>query len=750
MKCFFHLLRKCVHYRIVLVAIPAVFLLHPLSAQETTESVADSSISGIINTYTPVLSISGGCSPIIEVASSNGFAQGDKVLIIQMQGAEIDGSNSSNYGQIINYNGAGNYEFGRIALIKNNSIYLRNSLLRTYTIAGKVQLIRVPEYQSATVTNQLTGQPWNGSTGGVIALNVASLLTLNAPISATGLGFRGGVAVNAETVPPNHTTDFYNLSSLPGNGGAKGEGIAGYGNFPNINGKGAPANGGGGGNNHNAGGGGGANLGAGGTGGYGWASIYTGDRFQSLGLGGYNLDNTQQKLFMGGGGGAGHINQNDQSSGGNGGGIIIIIADEISSTPMYPIASDGNQGGDALPDGAGGGGGGGSIVLAVNKYKGIVSISANGGRGGNNVYTGGGIAPGGGGGGGGVYLSLPTTPNILTCSVAGGVSGLITADKTTFGASAGKDGSISYSIIVPESSKTGTSGITDAGPDLSICLNEKATIGSTALPGYTYSWSPQTGLSNPTSAQPTAQPLKTTDYIITSTSPTGCVSSDTVRVVVNPLVPLQFTLTPDTVEFVPNEKFQTELRIPGGVQQWNIRLLYNTRIMRFDTILSRSAGIQLPLPIDQNTGQLKLQGTGGNGTAVLQFKTYLPNTNDSVFAVQIAIDSTKNSIPCGRPFSTDITIKTGDYCGRNFRYVSGTGNTYFLSAANHEIQFGVGLSGNVRLEVFDYMGRSLQTLADTRFEAGNYSATIDVPTGLYFCRMSAGVFEKAVKMVVVK
>jgi hypothetical protein len=292
--------------------------------------------------------------------------------------------------------------------------------------------------------------------------------------------------------------------------------------------------------------------------------------------------------------------------------------------------------------------------------------------------------------------------------------------------------------------------VPDAGPDLSICLNEKATIGSTALPGYTYSWSPQSGLSDPTSAQPSAQPLKTTDYIITSTSPTGCVSSDTVRVVVNPLVPLQFTLTPDTVEFVPNEKFQTELRIPNGVQQWNIRLLYNTRIMRFDTILSRSAGIQLSLPIDQNTGQLKLQGTGGNGTAVLQFKTYLPNTNDSVFAVQMIVDSTKNSIPCGRPFSTDITIKTGDYCGRNFRYVSGTGNTYFLSAANHEIQFGVGLSGNVRLEVFDYMGRSLQTLADTRFEAGNYSATIDVPTGLYFCRMSAGVFEKVVKMVVVK
>ncbi len=291
--------------------------------------------------------------------------------------------------------------------------------------------------------------------------------------------------------------------------------------------------------------------------------------------------------------------------------------------------------------------------------------------------------------------------------------------------------------------------VPDAGQDRSICLNETTTLGALPQTGYLYSWSPQTGLTDPTAAQPTAQPLKTTDYIITSTSPTGCVSSDTVRVVVNPLVPLEFTLTPGIIEFVPNEKFQAELRIPNGVQQWNIRLLYNTRIMRFDTILSRSAGIQLPLPVDQNTGQLKLQGSGGNGTAVLQFTTYLPNTNDSVFTVQMVVDSTKNSIPCGRPISTDITLKTGDYCGRNFRYVSGTGNTYFLSTTNHKLQFGVGLEGNVRLEVFDYMGRSLQTLADTHLEAGNYSATINLPTGLYICRMSAGVFEKVVKMVVV-
>ena len=291
---------------------------------------------------------------------------------------------------------------------------------------------------------------------------------------------------------------------------------------------------------------------------------------------------------------------------------------------------------------------------------------------------------------------------------------------------------------------------TDAGADRPICMGETTTLGAPAQAGYTYSWIPTAGLSDPTAAQPTAQPMKTTDYIVTTTSPTGCVSTDTVRVVVNPLVPLGFSLSTDTVRFVPNEKFQTTLHIPSGVQKWHIRLLYNTLIAQFDTILRRSNGIQLPLPLDQNTGQLALYGTGENGTILLQFKSFLPHTNDSIFAVQMIVDSTTNTIQCGRPFSTGNFLKIGDYCGRNFRYVSGTGSTYFLTSTPHSVDFGVGLAGGVRLEIFDYMGRSFQVLADTRFEAGNYSATIDVPTGLYFCRMSAGVFEKAVKMVVVK
>jgi len=98
-------------------------------------------INGIINRYTAVLEI--GCNKqVLSVASSNGFAVGDEVLIIQMQGASIDQSNTSNFGAP-QVGSAGNYSFNRIEAIINNSIKLQFQLARSFDVAGKVQLIRV-------------------------------------------------------------------------------------------------------------------------------------------------------------------------------------------------------------------------------------------------------------------------------------------------------------------------------------------------------------------------------------------------------------------------------------------------------------------------------------------------------------------------------------------------------------------------------------------------------------------------------
>ncbi|KAA9327220.1 hypothetical protein F0P96_18475 [Hymenobacter busanensis] len=80
-----------------------------------------------------------------------------------------------------------------------------------------------------------------------------------------------------------------------------------------------------------------------------------------------------------------------------------------------------------------------------------------------------------------------------------------------------------------------------AGPNLTLCSGESRQLGSAPLPGYTYSWSPSTALSNPTVAQPTfsattnptGAPLTFT-YTLTATTAEGCSATSQVTVTVNP------------------------------------------------------------------------------------------------------------------------------------------------------------------------------------------------------------------------
>jgi len=84
------------------------------------------------------------------------------------------------------------------------------------------------------------------------------------------------------------------------------------------------------------------------------------------------------------------------------------------------------------------------------------------------------------------------------------------------------------------------SPIAEAGPDAAVCDRKQITLGAPARPGYTYSWSPATGLSSSTTAQPvytganTAAAPLTATYTLTVTSAAGCVSTDAVMITVNP------------------------------------------------------------------------------------------------------------------------------------------------------------------------------------------------------------------------
>ncbi len=84
--------------------------------------------------------------------------------------------------------------------------------------------------------------------------------------------------------------------------------------------------------------------------------------------------------------------------------------------------------------------------------------------------------------------------------------------------------------------------VANAGPDKYICPLGSTTIGTAAVAGNTYSWSPTTGLSNQNIATPTASPLATTTYYVTVNNPSSnCPAIDSVVVNVYPKPIAAFT-----------------------------------------------------------------------------------------------------------------------------------------------------------------------------------------------------------------
>ncbi|WP_137757817.1 LamG-like jellyroll fold domain-containing protein [Pontibacter sp. SGAir0037] len=444
----------------------------------------------MVNTYYPGnATVTAGNNKSITLGAANAdgsqapIAAGDLVLIIQMQGAEINTTNGTAYGDGNTSTGgsgntttnftAGQYEYviATSAVPVSGGTLTVASLENTYINANyntqgqkRFQVVRVPQYSSATLGATVTAPAWNGSTGGVVAMDVAGNLNFNSrTIDVSGKGFRGG-AGRRLTGGSGTSTDFRTLSTNNANA-QKGEGTAGTPAYVNhqgslVNtgvegypsgsmGRGAPGNAGGGGtdgrpsaNDQNSGGGGGGNLGVGGQGGNSWSS-----NLGVGGIGGASLSSvvSSSRLVMGGGGGAGSTNDATgtpgsgfASSGAAGGGIVMVRAGSITGTGTID-ASGASANNTVANDGSGGGGAGGSILLTSAVPNGIsnVLVNTSGGSGGTNTGGGSAHGPGGGGGGGVVYVNHTAVRTGSTW--AGGAAGF-TASNAHFGAVAGSNG----------------------------------------------------------------------------------------------------------------------------------------------------------------------------------------------------------------------------------------------------------------------------------------------------------------------
>ncbi|MGE0497779.1 MAG: hypothetical protein AB7I35_18680 [Ramlibacter sp.] len=471
-----------------------------------------------------------GSQPTITLSGGRGSATwsaGDLALLIQMQCVDMDRTESDSYGDgapgrpaqgYLETSGTcrvGQYEYVPAAAGTSGTSFVAGAPLQyTYVQANPTsttprrsfQVIRVPQYGNLTLGGTLTGLAWNGTNGGVLALDVAKTMDFGGQtIDMSARGFRGGGGRPSNT-DGNNPFRARDPNAASQSHASKGEGIAGtprwtftdgspfdridttgtvvdntgtaYIGYPGTGttadfdyARGAPGNAGGGGqyyNNvyHNGGGGGGANGGAGGRGGFGWrsagwagvASDYsnieavTGQHLAAFGGGSFGGAGIS-RVVMGGGGGAGDQNGNSNNtremSGSTGGGIVLIRAGALTGGGTIDVRG-GSANTNPLNDAAGAGAAGGSvIVVSPNWTSGALTVSAYGGQGGDAWLTGtGGAHSGGGGGGGGVVVRT----GAASVDINGGANGVTnTSDSPPGGADHGAlPGNAGVNVLISE------------------------------------------------------------------------------------------------------------------------------------------------------------------------------------------------------------------------------------------------------------------------------------------------------------
>jgi hypothetical protein len=464
------------------------FLFCSTLKSQTCPTFSNTGITTFGNTYYPgnQANVSAGSTSITLGAAGYGttpISNLDVLLIIQMQGAQINTANANTYGSGTGtgsgYLNNGQLMAGRMEYIVaanavplgGGTLNITSGLVNSYQNSNygangqyRYQVIRVPVYYHVTLNANITVPRWNGRSGGVLVLAATNNLDMNGrQIIATGMGFRGGGGRNFSPGSPGTYTDYVALST--GNTCAsKGEGIAGTPRYLNNNGafldagaavegypsgsfdRGAPGNAGGGAtdgnpasNSNNAGGGGGSNGGTGGGGGNSWSSNRA-----SGGRGGSSFAQvTPSRFVMGGGGGAGSSDGGTgtpgagfASSGAAGGGIVMIYAGAIVNTGTI-VANGAAPNTTLANDGSGGGGAGGSVLVIAGSGVSGITVNANGSNGASNTGAGSPHGTGAGGGGGVIYSNYALNG---ASSATGGAAGTTAGATPNYGATTGAAG----------------------------------------------------------------------------------------------------------------------------------------------------------------------------------------------------------------------------------------------------------------------------------------------------------------------
>ncbi|GEM_PF-1052658 len=295
----------------------------------------------------------------IPVGSITGFADGDKILLINMQGTTGDLADVGNY-EILTVSGTPS----------GSTVATKETITKSYDgvsfASQKVVCQRIPQWTDVNINSggDLTCNAWNGSSGGVLIFYASGTVTVTSgrTIHADSKGYRGGAK-----------------SVTNGASSYQGESILGTGST------GSSANEGGGGGSYAST----SQNGDGGGGGHGTVGANGQDGNQK-GTGGSDYGDVKlADLFLGSGGGGGAYHWHGgpgASDGAIGGGIIYIIATTVVVDGK--INSKGGISGTATGNQGGGGAGGAIFIRTESLTLGTDSISAIGGHANDDVNDG--------------------------------------------------------------------------------------------------------------------------------------------------------------------------------------------------------------------------------------------------------------------------------------------------------------------------------------------------------------------------
>ncbi|MCC7029674.1 MAG: hypothetical protein IT257_05155, partial [Chitinophagaceae bacterium] len=215
------------------------------------------------------------------------------------------------------------------------------------------------------------------------------------------------------------------------------------------------------------------------------------------------------------------------------------------------------------------------------------------------------------------YAWLPAT-GLITASSAMPV--VIIATSVTYTITVtGANGCTATDVVVVNVNTTPPTA--DAGPDKNLnCATTSSAIGTAAIAGSSYSWSPAAGLNANNVAQPVASPNTTTSYTVTVTGANGCTATDVVTVNVNK--------TPPTVDAGPDKNLNCSLTsatigtagIAGSTYNWSPALGLNAN------------NVAQPVASPNTTTSYTVTVTGANGctaadVVVVNVNTTPPTAN---------------------------------------------------------------------------------------------------------------------------